>query len=147
MGINTRKTVITLVVALMGVITYSLYGYNAELLGLYPTRPSNFFKTTLGVSSTIGWIIFYCFILFFSILYYKFKSRVKIKSTTLKGFVFGAVMFLIFTELLVAVLNSLAGLPKESHILMKSLSYLIAHIIFGITIAHAYEILLKKFLK
>jgi hypothetical protein len=57
------------------------------------------------------------------------------------------VMFLIFTELLVAVLNSLAGLPKESHILMKSLSYLIAHIIFGITIAHAYEILLKKFLK
>lgn len=147
MRVKIINTAVMFVVALLGVIAYSIYGYNAEILGLYPTRPSNFFRMTLGVSHTVGWLVFYVIALFFSVLYYKFKSRVKIKSTTLKGLVFGAVMFFIFTELLVAAFNALAGLPKESDILLKSISYLIAHLILGVTIAHSFDFLLKKFLK
>ncbi|NVJ72600.1 MAG: hypothetical protein HWD80_04815 [Flavobacteriaceae bacterium] len=128
-------------------ITYSLYGYNAEVLGMYPTRPSNFFRNTLGVSVEVGWVIFYSIVLLFCLIYRRFKQMIRIKSTTLKGIVFGAIMFVFFTELLVAILNAVGDLPKESDILLKSLSYLIAHLILGITIAHSYEFLNKKLLK
>jgi cell division protein FtsW (lipid II flippase) len=128
-------------------ITYSFYGYNAEVLGMYPTRPSNFFRNTLGVSVEVGWVIFYSIVLLFCLIYRRFKQMIRIKSTTLKGIVFGAIMFVFFTELLVAILNAVGDLPKESDILLKSLSYLIAHLILGITIAHSYEFLNKKLLK
>ncbi|NVJ63946.1 MAG: hypothetical protein HWD84_06925 [Flavobacteriaceae bacterium] len=142
-----RSILIIILVSLLGMITYSLYGYNAEVLGMYPTRPSNFFRNTLGVSVEVGWVIFYSIVLLFCLIYRRFKQMIRIKSTTLKGIVFGAIMFVFFTELLVAILNAVGDLPKESDILLKSLSYLIAHLILGITIAHSYEFLNKKLLK
>lgn len=142
-----RSILIIILVSLLGMITYSLYGYNVEVLGMYPTRPSNFFRNTLGVSVEVGWVIFYSIVLLFCLIYRRFKQMIRIKSTTLKGIVFGAIMFVFFTELLVAILNAVGDLPKESDILLKSLSYLIAHLILGITIAHSYEFLNKKLLK
>lgn len=59
-----RSILIIILVSLLGMITYSLYGYNAEVLGMYPTRPSNFFRNTLGVSVEVGWVIFYSIVLF-----------------------------------------------------------------------------------
>lgn len=123
-------------------ITYSLYGENIEQFGLYPTRPNNFARYTLGVSMTTGWVLFYLLMVLFSRLYYRFDQKVRIKSTALKGMLFGT-LFLLFSQFVIALFNNLGGLPKESDLLLKSLSYLIAHLIAGLTAAYGFKLLEK----
>ena len=75
-------------------------------------------------------------------LYYRFHRNVLIKSIALKGLLFGALL-LIFSQFLIALLNNFGGLPKESDILLKSISYLIAHLITGLTVASGFKLLEK----
>ena len=108
----------------------------APMMGMPKMSPPKMLSAMLGVPVFIGWILHFMIGITFAFAYtYLCILKDKIKSTWIKGALFGIIAF-VFAQIMMGVMGMVFPMPKmEGSMALIAIGSLMGHIIFGMAVA------------